>query len=134
MKNVLAIITLFGGLMKLRHIRLEAPGFMPLVIERIGLGPRGLPLVSVTHYYPQHGDLMKDPDMEFEVDEVGQFHPVSFTQDNLGLYQEAVFVDEAGQVMVKPQLVKDLTSFSRQWDENLKDQGFVDAARAKARG
>jgi hypothetical protein len=34
--------------------------------------------------------------------------------------------------MVRPWLVKDLAAFARQWDKNLKDQGFVEAARAEA--
>src|SRR5690349_5579060 len=68
MKNVKAIIDLFGGLASFRHVRLECKGFMPLVVEAIGPGPRGLPMVSVAHYYEQNGDLMKDPDMVFEVD------------------------------------------------------------------
>src|SRR5205823_5547511 len=96
MQNVQAIIDLFGGLARLRHIRLEAPGFMPLVIEAVGTGPRGLPLVSVAHYYEQQGDLMRDPELTCEVGPDGTFHPVSFTQDNVGAYHEAVFVDEAG--------------------------------------
>jgi hypothetical protein len=32
---------------------------------------------------------------------------------------------------VRPRLVKDLASFARQWDRNLKEQGFVEAARAE---
>jgi hypothetical protein len=35
-------------------------------------------------------------------------------RNNLGLYHEADFVDDAGQVMVRPRLVKDLTVFARQ--------------------
>ena len=55
---------------------------------------------------------MRDPEMVFEVDAAKTFHPVSFTQDNFGIYHEAVFVDDAGQVMVRPRLVKDLTRFA----------------------
>ena len=46
---------------------------------------------------------------------------------------EAVFVDEAGRVLVRPRVLKDLVRFARLWDRNLKAQGFVDAARAAAR-
>ena len=133
MQNVKAIIDLFGGLGKLRHVRLEAPGFMPLVIEAVGTGPRGLPLVSVAHYYTQNGDLMRDPELTAEVGPGGSFHPVSFTQDNVGAYHEAVSVDGAGRVVVRPQVLKDLASFARQWDRNLRAQGFLDAARAAVR-
>src|SRR5207248_5478099 len=98
MKNIQAIIGLFGGLASFRHVRLECKGFMPLAVEAIGPGPRGLPMVSVAHYYSQNGDAMRDPEMVFEVDGAGQFHPVSFQQNNLGIYHEAVDTDDAGQV------------------------------------
>jgi hypothetical protein len=38
--------------------RLEVPGFMRLVIEHIGTGPRGGELVSVAHYGEQNGDAV----------------------------------------------------------------------------
>jgi hypothetical protein len=120
-----------------RHVRLEAEGFLTLVIEAIGPGHRGLPMVSVAHYHTQNGDAMRDPEMVFEVGAGGEFLPVSFQQvsfqqDNLGIYHEAVFQDESGKVMVRPRLVKGLAGFMRQWDRNVKDQGFLDAARAEA--
>jgi len=132
MKNVKAIIDLFGGLASFPHVRLECKGFMPLAVEAIGPGPRQLPMVSVAHYYEQNGDLMKDPEMVFEVDTAGTFHPVSFQEDNLGIFHEAVFTNDTGQVMVRPRPVNGLVAFARQWDKNLKEKGFVDAARAEA--
>jgi len=75
---------------------------------------------------------MRDPERVFEIDSEGAFHPVSFQQDNLGIFNEAVFQDDAGRVMVRPRLVKDLSSFARQWDNNLKEQGLVDVAQAEA--
>ena len=61
----------------------------------------------------------------------------SFTEatgrDNAGASHEAAFVDEAGRVLVRPRVLKDLASFARLWDRNLKEQGFVEAARAAAR-
>jgi hypothetical protein len=132
MKTVQAIIDLFSGLPHLRNnpIKLELAGFMPLCIEHVGTGPRGMPLVSVMHYFEQHGDIMRDPDMESEVDTRGIWHPVSFRQDSLGLMQEAVFRDtETGEVMVRPRLVRDLTRFMNFWDNNLNQQGFLVKAR-----
>ena len=74
MKNVQKIIDIRGGLaaLKQRPIRLEVPGFMRLVIEHVGTGPRGGQLVSVAHYGEQNGDLMRDPEIVFEV-EAGQW-------------------------------------------------------------
>ena len=132
MKTVQAIIDLFGGLPHLRNnpIKLEVEGFMPLSIEYIGTGPRGMPLVSVMHYYEQHGDIMRDPDMEFEIDQEETWHPISYRQDSIGMMQEAVFIDsETGNVKVRPKLVKDLKRFMKFWDSNLYEQGFLDKAR-----
>ena len=53
--------------------------------------------------------------------------------NNVGAYHVAAFVDEAGRVLVRPRVLKDLTSFARLWDRKLKAQGFVEAARAAAR-
>ena len=40
---------------------------MVLVIEAIEPGPLGLPGLSVAHYGEQNGDLMRDPEMWFEL-------------------------------------------------------------------
>jgi hypothetical protein len=63
-----------------------------------------------------------------------EWHPVSYQQDNMGLYQEAVCLDDGGKVMLRPKLVNDLKRFMRLWDKNLRDQGFVEAARRHTRG
>ncbi len=85
MKTVAKIIEHFGGMEALRqkHIRLENPPYMRLVIEYVGEGPRGMPCISVAHYYEQNGDLMRDPELVFEVnpDEDG---PLSWTTGNWG--------------------------------------------------
>ena len=66
--------TLIGMLNRLQprelqfHIKIENPPYMPLTIEGIGTGPRKLPAVSVTHYGEQNGDLMRDPEMCFEME------------------------------------------------------------------
>ena len=130
MRNVQRIIDKLGGLeaLKRRPIRLEVAGFMRLVIEHVGAGPRGGELVSVAHYGEQNGDLMRDPEVVFEV-AADQWQPVSIQQDYLGSYREAVFVGENGKVLVRPAEVRDIASFARFWDRNLKHQGFVDGAK-----
>lgn len=135
MQTVKKIIDLFGGLeaLKANPLKIEAEGFMPLSVEYIGIGLRRLPLVSVMHYYEQNGDLMRDPDMEFEIDQQGEWHPISYRQDSLGMLLEAVFQDpDTGKVLVRPKLVRELKTFMRTWSRNLAEQGFLDAARQKA--
>src|SRR4051794_4560588 len=86
-ETVTRIIEVLGGMQRLvgQPIRLEIPGFMPLCIEYLGSGPRGLPLVSLTHYYEQAGDLLSDPDATFEI-EGARWLPVTYQQDSAGLY------------------------------------------------
>jgi hypothetical protein len=44
------------------------PPYMALVIEATDeSGPCGLPAISVCHYGEQNGDLMRDPEMCFEL-------------------------------------------------------------------
>jgi hypothetical protein len=146
MKNVAKIIKTCGGLQVLtgspvgtgKALRIESEGFMTLHIECIGLSPRedGMVLVSVAHYGEQNGDAMRDPDMVFDVNtsddpaigwESGEWRPVSFRNDYVGLFQEAMVVED-GRVMVWPKLMKELKSFAGTWNRNIKEQGFVTAA------
>jgi hypothetical protein len=59
------------------YLRIENPPFMPLVIEAVDeSGPCGLPALSVAHYGEQNGDLMRDPEMCFELGyAAGVCHP-----------------------------------------------------------
>jgi hypothetical protein len=57
--------------------------------------------------------------------------PVSFRQDNLGVYQEAVS-NACGKVVYDHRLIEDLKDFMRFWDANLREQGFIAAARKQA--
>lgn len=134
MKNIQKIIDLFGGMESLKrdYIRLENDPYMRLVIESIGTGPRGLPMVSVAHYSEQNDDAMRDPEMTFEIDPLGGWHPVSFLADFTGTYQECVFTNDAGQTMIRPRLVRELKSFAVVWNRNIGEQGFVQVAKQLA--
>jgi hypothetical protein len=134
MKTVTEIINLLtGGITGLMHhpIKLEVEGYMPLCVEWIGVGPRGYQAVSVAMYFEQCGDLMRDPDVVFEISDMGNWLPVSFRNDGLGIDHEAVYRD-GKRVMIREKLVTDLTVFARQWDRDLKTQGFLDAAKKLA--
>ena len=130
METVRKIIDRKGGLeaLKASHIKLLNPPYMPLVVEYVGQGPRGLPLVSVAHYFEQNGDMMRDPEIVFEIPPGGPWEPVSIQQDPVGVYQRAVFLDEGGRLMVRPVLVRSIKALARMWDRNLKAQGFLEAA------
>lgn len=135
MKTVQEIIDRKGGLdaLKNRYIKVLNKPYMPLVIEYVGQGPHGLPLVSVAHYFEQHGDLMRDPEIVFEVPTAAsgqRWLPISIQQDPVGSYREAVYRNEEGRLMVKLELVEELHGFARMWDRNIKEQGFLEAAEA----
>jgi hypothetical protein len=134
MKTVLEIIdTLAGGIAGLRHhpIKVEVDGFMPLCIEWIGTGPRGFPLISIAHYYEQNGDLCRDPDCEVEVHN-DVWYPCSFRNDSLGIMQEVSKQDDQGRVMIDKRPYEQLRGFLLVWDRNIRDQGFLEAAKLMA--
>lgn len=110
-------------------VRLTVPGFMPLSVEDIGQSADGNRLVSICHYGKQHGDLMRDPDMVFEIHawaDAPAAEPLSFRNDYMGLLQEVYRYGEDGKkTHVNIRLKQELTSFARTWFTNLKDQGFL---------
>lgn len=78
-----------------KYFKFESRGYMPLTIENLGYTFNGQPVYSMTHYYEQNGDMMRDPDMTFYVDrEQGLIVPMTFRQDGCPfapygvLYQE----------------------------------------------
>jgi hypothetical protein len=90
-------------------------GFMAVQVEKINF------LYSVAHYYKQNGDLMADPEMTFVVfDDL--VYPASFTQHNLGLYEESMIWRTKGCWTLDPTLQKHHADFANQWFENIKIQ------------
>jgi hypothetical protein len=130
MISIDAIIKARGGYEYLRDhpIRIEVSGFMPLSIEVIGTGPRKGVMIAVHHSKVINGDVCFDPEICFEI--LGdEWHPLTFEMSGQ-CYWEVVFTDEAtGKLMCRPKLLKDLQSFVRLWNKNLRDQGFVAAAK-----
>jgi hypothetical protein len=113
------------------YLNIENPPYMRLVIEQIGIGPNGRPSLSVAHYFEQNGDLCQDPEMCFEVERNGEefsFSPYLFQQAIPPVYQE-VASDSTGRT-----LCKKLEVFAAQWDTNLGQQGFVEAAERAKKG
>jgi hypothetical protein len=74
MQTVLDILKRAGGFRPTLSLKIENPPYMALVIEAIGIGPMGLPALSVAHYGEQNGDLMRDPEMCFELGFAGGAH------------------------------------------------------------
>lgn len=118
-ENYLKLKGIASGILNDRYsyMKLHAPGFMDLVIEKIWNDR-----ISLSHYYEQNGDLMADPDVEIIVDnEKETLRPVTFQQDNLGVYQCAY----QGDTLVDDNLANELSHFLNQWLDNIKEQGHV---------
>jgi len=118
-----------------QHIKILNEPYMPLSIESIGKGPNGYPALSVCHYGNQNGDPMRDPDMEFEVyEQTGKpsvFLPYSYRNDYLGK-EDRVYQKNGDCLFKNMRMESSLKAFMKTWDQNLKDQGFIEAAQKEA--
>jgi hypothetical protein len=100
-----------------RYMKLKAPGFMDLVIEKLYENR-----ISLSHYYEQNGDLMSDPDMELIVDQNQKtLTAATFQQDNMAIYHEAYQGDE----LINPDLEDELNDFLKDWLSNIARQGHI---------
>jgi hypothetical protein len=87
-KTILAILKEAGGWRPNLYLKIENPPYMELVIEATDeSGPCGLPSLSVAHYGEQNGDLMRDPEMCFELGFAGGAHlnPFYWRNDYAGI-------------------------------------------------
>ena len=118
-------------------VRLTVSGYMPLSVEAIDKSPAGNRLIAICHYGAQHGDLMRDPEMVFELFTYGELsaaEPLSFQNDYMGVLQDVYRYDESGQkTHVNTRLKGELKSFARMWFRNLRDQGFLDPQAVRER-
>ena len=104
---------------------------MALVIEATPEpGPLGLPAISVAHYGEQNGDLMRDPEMCFELSRpIGGeliLDPFYWRNDYVGVEQWSRSIVR-GQYVALPELHKQHELFAADWDNVLRLQGFVGA-------
>lgn len=100
------------------YIRVEVPNYERLVIESID--PRE-PVISVAHYYEQEGDLMKDPEITFHLDTSSptwRFTPRTYEQSAPPIAQGFSGPLARGELLA-------INAFTRVWDQNLADQGFI---------
>lgn len=120
-----ALLTLLGSD---TAVRIRVEGYMPLSIEAIGTSAEGNRLIAISHAGEQNGDLMRDPEMVFELfthGELSAAEPLSFQNDYMGLFQEVYRYDEAGKkTHVNTRLKAELKSFARTWFSNMREQGF----------
>ncbi len=136
MQTILRILERAGGYRPAIYLKIENPPFMALLIEATpGPGPLNLPAISIAHYGEQNGDLMRDPEMCFELAKpplcslgLSSFY---FRNDYLGVEQYSRYRD-GGNYVFHPGLYEQHEQFARQWDKNLRAQGFLEAFTDKS--
>ena len=136
MKTILRILERAGGYRSTLSLKIENPPYMALVIEAIPEpGPLGLPAISVAHYGEQNGDLMRDPEMCFEVVKPLRrsisLSPFYYRNDYMGVEQYSRTKD-GEHYAFHPELYSEHQSFAALWDKNLNAQGFLDAFTDKS--
>jgi hypothetical protein len=104
---------------------------MGLVIEATPEpGPLGLPAVSVAHYGEQNGDLMRDPEMCFEIGRPIGGTPFLdsyyYRNDYMGTEQRSRDIVR-GHYVALLGLHKRYERFAIEWDRNLRLQGFAES-------
>ncbi|MGA3049368.1 MAG: hypothetical protein ABSD67_22245 [Terracidiphilus sp.] len=131
MRTILQILEKAGGYRSDLYLRIENPPYMALVIEATpGRGPLGAPAISVAHYGEQNGDLMRDPEMCFELtNPLGMGWILTafyFRNDYIGVEQNSRTGEGDNYVFVRD-LLREHENFARTWDRNLRSQGFYEA-------
>ena len=131
MRTILQILERAGGYRSDLYLRIENPPYMALVIEATPeRGPIGAPAISVAHYGEQNGDLMRDPEMCFELtNPLGMGWILTafyFRNDYMGLEQYSRSREGDNYVFARD-LLREQERFARTWDKNLQSQGFYEA-------
>jgi hypothetical protein len=129
MQTIIRILKQAGGWHQGLYLKIENPPYMALVIEATDeSGPCGLPAISICHYGEQNGDLMRDPEMCFELGFAAGPHLNAFywRNDYAGVEQWSRFIQGANYCY-HTQLHQQHEQFAKLWDKNLRQQGFAEA-------
>lgn len=134
MQTILRILERAGSYRPTLYLEIENPPYMALVIEATPEpGPQGRPAVSVAHYGEQNGDLMRDPEMCFELEtvKVPRLSAFYYRNDYAGMEQWSRFLRD-GHYAVHTLLHREHEQFAALWDRNLNAQGFLEAFTDKS--
>jgi hypothetical protein len=129
MQTILRILQQAGGWHHGLYLKIENPPCTTLVIEAMDeSGPCGLPAISVAHYGEQNGDLMRDPEMCFELGfaDGPTLDPFYYRNDYVGLEQSSRDIVGTSYVYLGA-LHQQHERFAKVWDNNLRLQGFAEA-------
>ena len=120
--------TLTAGMTVSDHKKLNnAEGtFMALHVECIGRCNLGH-IFSLAHYYEQHGDLMRDPEMLFIQAEDG-YYPAEIWQDAVNSHGVGIQIENGDAVSIDETEQADLTVFAEVWLKNIREQQRIGEA------
>ena len=120
------------------YIKLLSEGYLPLsmecILENIKTPFGEATLYSLSHYFGQNGDLMRDPEMCFLVvdnrKESNQYdligiYPQMYRLDSLGQDQESIRIENGKYASYREGLQRDHAIFANSWLKNIKAQGFL---------
>jgi hypothetical protein len=102
------------------YLKLTMPAYMDMVIERNG------DIILVGHYREQNGDLISDPVLAMEGEEI--WSPVRielWCGDTIC----AFYKDE--KRMIYPDRMKEFRAFQRMFARNIREQGWVEKGGIK---
>lgn len=123
-KAATATMNKMVSMMKDGYVKIDNTGgsCMSVSVEQI-FENENYRIFSVAHYYEQNGDLMADPEMCFiNLKAVGSFLPSYFKQDNIGIEQESIVIENGEIKGYRAKLQADHTSFANMWLRNIKNQ------------
>ncbi|GHV10262.1 hypothetical protein FACS189485_23260 [Spirochaetia bacterium] len=104
------------------HYKLDnAPNiYTPLSIEIIEKNQ-----LSICHYGEQNGDLMRDPEMVFYKNTTGEYSPIYFRNDYLGIEEFSVRID-GKNITCDDTLQNEHTEFANLWIKNIAIQQEIE--------
>ena len=96
-------------------------GLMDLNYDYIGQDKNNNPIIALSHYFKQNGDMIADPDMQIRIlPELEAAEAMTF-QDQFGF--KDVYREKDGKTYVDLKRKKDLNQFLNQWLTNIIRQG-----------
>ena len=129
MQTILQILRKAGGWHPGLYLEIGNAPYMKLVIEAVDeSGPMGFPALSVAHYGEQNGDLMRDPEMCFELALGGEarLDPFYWRNDYAGAEEWSRNILHHHYVHLIA-LHLQHKRFAAMWDNNLRLQGYTEA-------
>lgn len=106
------------------HVKIDnaSGSFMPVSVEQIFENDK-FRIFSVAHYYEQNGDLKADPEMCFiNLKANDSYLPSYFKQDNIGMEQESIIIENDRIKGYRAKLQAEHTSFANMWLNNIRNQ------------